>query len=72
MHINDSKGKLGSRIDRHHSLGFGEIGIEFFKLLMNDSRFDDIPLILETIDSSIWSKEIEMLYSFNPSSRPKS
>ncbi len=70
MHINDSKSKLGSRVDRHHSLGYGEIGIDFFKMLMKDSRFDDIPLILETIDDSIWEKEIEMLYSFNPESKP--
>ncbi len=61
MHINDSKVKLGSRVDRHHSLGKGEIGIDAFKFIMNDSRIDDIPLILETIDSSIWPKEIQML-----------
>ena len=64
MHLNDSKAKLGSRVDRHHSLGKGEIGLEAFKLIMNDSRMDDIPLILETIDESLWAKEIEMLYSF--------
>jgi len=61
MHINDSKVKLGSRVDRHHSLGKGEIGIDAFKFIMNDSRMDDIPLILETIDSSIWPEEIKML-----------
>jgi len=70
MHINDSKAKYASRVDRHHSLGEGEIGIEFFKRLMNDERFNDIPLILETIDESIWDREIEMLYSFNESARP--
>lgn len=64
MHINDSKAKFGSRVDRHHSIGEGEIGIEFFKMLMSDKRFDDIPLILETIDDSLWAKEIELLYSF--------
>ncbi|NPA27829.1 MAG: deoxyribonuclease IV [Epsilonproteobacteria bacterium] len=64
MHINDSKAKLGSRVDRHHNLGYGEIGIEFFKMLMRDKRFDNIPLILETIDDSLWEEEIKMLYSF--------
>jgi len=70
MHINDSKPPLGSKVDRHHSLGLGEIGIDAFKFIMNDSRMDNIPLVLETIDESIWDKEIELLYSFNPSSRP--
>jgi deoxyribonuclease-4 len=63
MHINDSKPKLGSRVDRHHSLGQGEIGWDTFKFIMNDSRMDDIPLILETIDSTIWDREIEELYN---------
>ena len=64
MHINDSKPDLGSRVDRHHSLGEGKIGLDAFKFIMNDKRMDDIPLILETIDDSIWDKEIELLYSF--------
>jgi deoxyribonuclease-4 len=63
MHINDSKPPLGSRVDRHHSLGMGEIGWDTFRFIMNDSRMDDIPLILETIDETIWAKEIETLYS---------
>ncbi|MFA6759485.1 MAG: deoxyribonuclease IV [Sulfuricurvum sp.] len=64
MHINDSKAKFGSRVDRHHSLGKGEIGIDAFKFIMRDDRMNDIPLILETIDESIWAEEIELLYSF--------
>jgi deoxyribonuclease-4 len=64
MHINDSKAKFGSRVDRHHSLGQGEIGWDTFKFIMNDSRMDNIPLILETIDSDIWDREILELYSF--------
>jgi len=64
MHINDSKGKLNSRLDRHHSIGQGELGLEPFKMIMNDPRMDEIPLILETIDESLWPKEIELLYSF--------
>ena len=63
MHINDSKPKLGSRVDRHHSLGQGEIGWDAFRFIMNDSRMDDIPLVLETIDESIWAEEIKALYA---------
>ncbi len=63
MHINDSKAKLGSRVDRHHSLGEGELGWDTFRFIMNDKRMDNIPLILETIDSSIWDREIRELYS---------
>ncbi len=64
MHINDSKPPLSSKKDRHHSLGEGEIGLDAFRFIMNDERMDDIPLILETIDSDIWKQEIELLYSF--------
>jgi len=63
MHINDSKPPLGSRVDRHQSLGAGEIGWDAFKFIMNDSRMDDIPLVLETIDETIWIKEIKELYA---------
>ncbi|MFA5428417.1 MAG: deoxyribonuclease IV [Sulfurimonas sp.] len=64
MHINDSKAKFGSHVDRHNSLGAGEIGLDAFRFIMNDERMDDIPLILETIDDSIWKEEIALLYSF--------
>ena len=63
MHINDSKKALGSRVDRHDSLGKGFIGFTPFNLLMKDARFDDIPLILETPDETIWAEEIKYLYS---------
>jgi len=63
MHINDSKPDLGSHVDRHDSLGKGKIGLDAFRFLMNDSRMDDIPLVLETIDETIWAQEIELLYS---------
>ena len=63
MHLNDSKPKLGSRVDRHASLGQGEIGWDAFRFIMNDSRMDDIPLVLETIDESIWAEEIRALYA---------
>ena len=63
MHINDSKPPLGSRVDRHHSLGQGEIGWDAFKFIMNDPHMDDIPLVLETIDETIWPEEIRALYA---------
>ncbi len=63
MHLNDSKPPLGSHVDRHHSLGQGEIGWDAFGFIMNDPRMDDIPLILETIDETIWAEEIKALYA---------
>ena len=64
MHLNDSKKEFESRKDRHESIGKGFVGINAFKFLMLDSRFDEIPLILETPNSEIWTEEIEMLYGF--------
>ncbi len=61
MHLNDSKGELGSRKDRHHSLGKGEIGWGVFEYIMQDDRFDGVPMVLETIDDTIWADEIEAL-----------
>ncbi len=63
MHINDSKKDIGTRVDRHHSIGEGFIGEDLFVRIMNDPRFDDMPLILETPNDKIWQKEIEFLYS---------
>ncbi len=62
MHLNDSKPDLGSRVDRHESLGLGKIGMACFDYIMNDERFDEIPMVLETIDDSLWAEEIEILY----------
>ncbi|MGL5123218.1 MAG: deoxyribonuclease IV [Fusobacteriaceae bacterium] len=62
VHLNDSKFDVGSKKDRHDSIGVGVMGVEFFKRFMNDTRFDNIPIILETIDDSIWEKEIKFLY----------
>lgn len=64
MHLNDATKPCGSHVDRHASLGTGCIGIETFKRIINDKRTDNIPLILETPDESIWAKEIELLKSF--------
>jgi deoxyribonuclease-4 len=48
IHLNDSKGKQGSRLDRHEQIGKGHIGLEGFRNVMNDERLEDIPMILET------------------------
>ena len=63
MHLNDTKKGLASKVDRHESLGKGMLGMEFFSLLMNDPRMDNIPLILETPNEEIWKEEIQLLYS---------
>lgn len=63
MHLNDTKKGLGSRVDRHESLGKGELGSGFFTLLMKDPRMDNIPLILETPNEELWAEEIKWLYS---------
>lgn len=63
MHLNDSKKALGSHVDRHDSIGIGLIGKAFFERLMKDSRFDNMPLILETPDESKWAEEIAWLRS---------
>ncbi len=65
MHLNDAKITLGSRLDRHQSIGQGHLGLEPFRLLMQDSRLDNIPLILETIDDKLWPEEISLLYTLS-------
>ena len=65
LHLNDSKKEHGSRVDRHEVLGQGILGIEPFRMIMQDSRFNRIPLILETPDEERWAEEIKWLYSFN-------
>lgn len=62
LHLNDDMRKLGSRIDRHAEIGKGTLGIEFFKRLVNDPRFDNMPIILETPNPAIWPAEIKLLY----------
>ena len=63
MHLNDTKKGLASKVDRHETLGNGVLGADFFSFLMNDPRMDNIPLILETPDESIWTQEIAWLKS---------
>ncbi|MBR5483432.1 MAG: deoxyribonuclease IV [Alistipes sp.] len=64
MHLNDAMKPLGSRVDRHSPLGEGHLGITPFRYIMQDSRFDNIPLILETPDEERWPEEIALLKSF--------
>lgn len=63
MHLNDSKKELGSRVDRHESIGLGTMSPLFFDMIMNDPRLNDMPLILETPDESRWAEEIKLLYA---------
>ncbi|WP_336796982.1 deoxyribonuclease IV [Erwinia aphidicola] len=63
MHLNDAKSEFNSRVDRHHSLGEGNIGKTVFSWLMKDARFDGIPMILETVNPDIWKNEIAWLKS---------
>ncbi len=62
IHLNDAKKGLGSRVDRHNSIGKGLLGMEAFRHIMNDARFDDLPIILETPDEDLWPDEIKLLY----------
>jgi deoxyribonuclease IV len=62
LHLNDSKKDLGTHVDRHESLGKGVMGEGVFRRIMNDKRFDNMPLILETPDESLWEQEIQWLY----------
>jgi len=63
MHLNDSKKEHGTRVDRHDNIGKGFLGDDVFRMVMNDDRFDNIPLILETPDETLWEEEIKKLYS---------
>ena len=68
IHLNDTKKEFGSRVDRHDSIGKGLLGMEFFERFMKDPRFDNMPLILETPDETLWAEEIQRLFalSFEP------
>jgi len=62
LHLNDARKGLGSRVDRHESIGKGELGEEVFTRIMNDPRFENMPIILETPDEESWVDEIAWLY----------
>jgi deoxyribonuclease IV len=61
IHLNDSKKALGSRVDRHDCIGDGLMGKEFFIRFINDERFRNMPIVLETPDESRWAEEIKWL-----------
>lgn len=69
MHLNDTMKGLGSRVDRHQSLGEGFLGVEVFRYIASDSRFDNIPLIIETPNEELWPQEIKQLYSWDNSAQ---
>jgi len=58
FHLNDAKSGFDSHVDRHHSLGEGNIGWDAFRFIMKDPRHEGIPMILETINPDIWAQEI--------------
>ncbi|MEH6822839.1 MAG: deoxyribonuclease IV [Motiliproteus sp.] len=62
MHLNDAKVDFATRVDRHQSLGQGFIGWDCFEFIMRDPRFNGIPMVLETIDDTLWPDEIKALY----------
>jgi len=62
LHLNDARKGLASRVDRHESIGKGELGEDVFVRIMNDPRFDNMPIILETPDDMLWEEEIAWLY----------
>lgn len=64
IHLNDAKKGVGSRVDRHDSLGKGVMGMGMFERMMRDPRFDNMPIILETPDEALWKEEIALLKSF--------
>ncbi|UYG01528.1 deoxyribonuclease IV [Halomonas sp. GD1P12] len=70
MHLNDAKSEFGSRVDRHHSLGKGNIGLEAFITIIQDERTDGIPLILETVEPANWPEEIRWLRAQLPDAAP--
>ncbi len=65
FHLNDARSEFQSRVDRHNSIGVGNIGTDAFRYIIEDPRTDNIPLILETPDPDIWAEEIRMLSSFS-------
>ena len=65
FHLNDAKSDFESRVDRHDSIGKGNIGAGAFRFIIEDPRTDNIPLILETPNPEIWGEEIQLLYSFS-------
>lgn len=68
FHLNDSQSELGSRRDRHENIGLGQIGIACFESLVNDPRFQECPMILETPGGNEWfRKNLKLLFELRKS-----
>jgi deoxyribonuclease-4 len=61
IHLNDSKRELGSRVDRHTHIGEGKLGLDAFRLLLNDSRFGKVPMYLETPKGQRDGEELDII-----------
>lgn len=61
IHLNDAKGDLGSRLDRHEHIGHGSLGLEAFRMLLNDARLKDLPMVLETPKGPEFAEDKENL-----------
>jgi deoxyribonuclease-4 len=61
FHLNDTEKEFGSRVDRHTHIGQGNIGLEAFRMLVNDSRFRHLPMIIETPKSKDMAEDVENL-----------
>ena len=70
FHLNDAKGRLGSRFDRHQSIGRGHLGLATFRRLLADRRFRGLPMVLETPGPlAAWKRELQLLRSLQPRKR---
>ncbi|MFI3321516.1 MAG: deoxyribonuclease IV [Rikenellaceae bacterium] len=65
IHLNDSMKALGSRVDRHDNIGKGTLGGVIFEYIAKDSRFENMPICLETPNSELWAEEIEFMYKLS-------
>jgi deoxyribonuclease IV len=63
FHLNDSKKGLGSKVDRHENIGAGELGLEPFRLILNDPHFALVPKFIETPDREMDEKNLQLLRS---------
>lgn len=65
LHLNDSKAPLGANRDLHQNIGLGYLGLETFRVLMNDKRLEGLPMVLETPmkEQKTWADEIKLLES---------
>ncbi|HQU47118.1 MAG TPA: TIM barrel protein, partial [Pirellulales bacterium] len=61
FHLNDSKRELGSRVDRHEHIGRGKLGLEPFRHLLNDERFQQVPMYLETPKGVVDGEELDVM-----------